>query len=188
MSASLATEAVRGTRPHVPLPDDGERPTTYADRVGRWYASWTPSERKKHFGQYLTPVETAYFMAKFVGPRKQDLRILDPGAGTGVLSCALLERLAASSHNLSIELEAHETDLDLIDYLKTCLTYARDWLEARGTSLTFKISTDDFIIGNSKALANEPQLFIDDDRKGFDVVISDLACFKIPRSNPHSKA
>ncbi len=188
MSASLATEAVRGTRPHVPLPDDGERPTTYADRVGRWYASWTPSERKKHFGQYLTPVETAHFMAKFFEPRKQDLRILDPGAGTGVLSCALLERLAASSHNLSIELEAHETDLDLIDYLKTCLTYARDWLEARGTSLTFKISTDDFIIGNSKALENEPQLFSDHDRKGFDVVISNPPYFKIPKSDPRAKA
>src|SRR5712664_2228553 len=107
MSASLANEAVKRARPRVPLPEEGERPTAYADRVGRWYGSWTPSDRKKHFGQYLTPVETAHFMAEFFEPRTQNVRILDPGAGTGVLSCALLERLAANSPSLSIELEAH---------------------------------------------------------------------------------
>src|SRR5436309_14184124 len=98
MSSSLATEAVKRARPHVPLPNEGERPAAYADRVGRWYASWTPPERKKSFGQYLTPVETAHFMSELFEPRSQELRILDPGAGTGVLSCGLLERLSANPH------------------------------------------------------------------------------------------
>lgn len=188
MSSSLATEAVKRARPHVPLPDKDERPTAYADRVGRWYASWTPSERKKHFGQYLTPLETAQFMASLIEPQNQNLRILDPGAGTGVLSCALLERLAANSCNLSIEVEAYESDLDLIDYLNDCLSYAKKWLEPRGIILRFRISTDDFIISHSKALEQEPRLFCDPDQKTFDVVISNPPYFKIPKSDPRAKA
>ena len=188
MSSSLATEAVKSARPPVPLPSEGERPTAYADRVGHWYASWTPSERKKHFGQYLTPVETARFMAELIEPQNRDLRILDPGAGTGVLSCALLESLASKSGSLSIEVEAYESDLDLIDYLQDCLSYAKKWLESRGGTLRFRICTDDFIIRNSRALGQEPQLFCDPDQKGFDLVISNPPYFKIPKSDPRAKA
>ena len=188
MSSSLATDAVKRARPHVPLPNEGELPTAYADRVGRWYASWTPSERKKSFGQYLTPVETAHFMSELFEPRSQELRILDPGAGTGVLSCALLETLAAHSRNLSIELEAYESDLDLVEYLKECLSYASRWLETQGTSLRFNICTDDFVITHSEALKQEPQLFSDHDGKGFDLVISNPPYFKIPKSDPRAKA
>jgi adenine-specific DNA-methyltransferase len=188
MSSSLATEAVKRARPHVPLPNEGERPTAYADRVGRWYASWTSSERKKHFGQYLTPLETAHFMAELVEPQNKDLRILDPGAGTGVLSCALLERLASKSCDHSIEIEAYESDLELIDYLNDSLSYAKKWLESQGRILRFRIWTDDFVISHSKALKREPQLFCDRDQKGFDLVISNPPYFKIPKSDPRAKA
>lgn len=189
MTAALATvEAVKSAVPHVPLPEESERPTDYADRVGHWYASWTSAERKKYFGQYLTPVETARFMAGLCETQAQTVRILDPGAGTGVLSCALLERLTVDSKNLSIYLEAHESDLDVIKCLNLCLAYAQRWLETRGMKFSFTIKTDDFIVSNSKALEQEPQLFGDPNPAGFDVVISNPPYFKIPKSDPRAKA
>ena len=188
MSFSFATETIKEAKPQIPLPTEGECPTAYADRVGRWCASWTSSERKKHFGQYLTPVETAHFMAELVEPQNRDLRILDPGAGTGVLSCALLERLASKSSNLSIEVEAYESDLELVECLKFCLSHAKNWLELRGTILRFRIFTDDFILSHPKALEQERQLFRDPRHKRFDLVISNPPYFKIQKSDPRAKA
>lgn len=127
-------------------------------------------------------------MAELFEPRSQDLRILDPGAGTGVLSCALLETLAAHSHNLSIELDVYESDPHLVEYLKDCLSYASHWLETRGISLIFNICTDDFVITHSEALKQEPKLFSDQDGKGFDLIISNPPYFKIPKSDPRAKA
>jgi adenine-specific DNA-methyltransferase len=188
MRSSLTTEAVKTARPHAPLPNEGERPTDYADRVGHWYASWTLPERKKSFGQYLTPVETARFMAELFEPRGKQLRILDPGAGTGVLSCALIERLADNQLNLSIEIDAYESDLDLVDYLKQCLLYASDWLETKGGRLRFSITTNDFILSHSEALKPEPGLFSQYGSEGFDLVISNPPYFKIPKSDPRAQA
>lgn len=76
----------------APAPREGERPTSYADRVGRWYAAWVSVERKKGLGQYLTPVEVAGFMARLCKPVGCSVRVLDPGAGAGILSCALCEQ------------------------------------------------------------------------------------------------
>jgi hypothetical protein len=47
----------------IPTPDVDERPTVYADRVGRWYAALVSDDHKRRFGQYLTPVGVAMFMA-----------------------------------------------------------------------------------------------------------------------------
>jgi hypothetical protein len=35
-------------------PNKNERPTAYAERLGRWYASLASMEHKKQFGQYFT--------------------------------------------------------------------------------------------------------------------------------------
>jgi adenine-specific DNA-methyltransferase len=64
-----------------------------ADRAGRKYAAAKSYEHKKTHGQYLTPEPVAEFMAGLYAlPQKESIRVLDPGAGTGVLSCAILER------------------------------------------------------------------------------------------------
>ena len=77
-----------------PIPLENEYPTSYADRMGRWYARFVSEDHKKGSGQYLTPMEVAKFMAracklKDVGT----LRVLDPGAGAGILSCPYVKRL-----------------------------------------------------------------------------------------------
>jgi hypothetical protein len=38
-------------------PHQNERPTEFAERIGRWYASMGSAEHKKRFGQYFTTIQ-----------------------------------------------------------------------------------------------------------------------------------
>ena len=59
------------------------------------YIEQMPKAERKAYGQFFTSRETAMFMADLfsmpVG--KAEVSILDPGAGSGILSAALIERL-----------------------------------------------------------------------------------------------
>jgi adenine-specific DNA-methyltransferase len=175
----------------APVPMVNERPAVYADRVGRWYVSQIPTERRKRFGQYLTPVEVADFMAGLCKPAGRVVRVLDPGAGAGVLSCALCETWAAHQDKpIEIELEAYETDAELAGYLASCLSYTEEWLRSRKIRLKFRVDTDDFIIARADALTELPRLFptAGDSHNNFDLVISNPPYFKISKSDPRARA
>ena len=56
-------------------------------------------------GRFFTKPDTARLMANFCTlTDKHTLRVLDPGAGTGILSAALIERLCQSEHLREIDL------------------------------------------------------------------------------------
>ncbi len=158
----------------VPSPYLDERPTTYADRVGRWYLSW--SKPKKALGQYFTPISVADYMAQLITPPKDYVRVLDPGAGVGILSCALCEALEGN-----IGLEVYETDLDLAEWLEMCLRYTQEWMKARGRTLQFKLVGSDFVMARAWAL----QWPTND---SFDVVIANPPYFKLSKTDPRAKA
>ena len=52
-----------------------------------------PKSQRKKFGQFFTTAKTARFMASLfcIDLNKQELFLLDAGAGTGILSAALLD-------------------------------------------------------------------------------------------------
>jgi adenine-specific DNA-methyltransferase len=63
------------------------------ERTEEYMASKSKAERKS-LGQFFTSKSAARFMASlFTIPCQSAIRILDPGAGSGVLSAALIERL-----------------------------------------------------------------------------------------------
>jgi adenine-specific DNA-methyltransferase len=169
-------------------PRDGERPAAYADRAGRWHAICVSDRHKKEQGQYFTPLEVADFMAALCRPLGASVRVLDPGAGAGILSCALCESLAARPDRPArVEVVAYETDTQLACHLETCLAYAKRWLEAQRITLAFRICTDDFVISHAPALDGVPPLFAEEENH-FDVVISNPPYFKIPKSDPRAAA
>jgi adenine-specific DNA-methyltransferase len=174
---------------HIPAPAQDERPTVYADRVGQWYLSIVSEKRKKGWGQYLTPVEIADFLASlctFTG--SGCLRILDPGAGSGALSCALCEVLAGQEHGPQrVELEAYEIDPDLTDCLTACLRYAKTWLQEHGIALDFSVHNRDFIIAHGNALSKSLPLFSDEAARRFDIAISNPPYFKLAKSDLRSR-
>ena len=70
------------------------------------YIENMPKSLRKRYGQFFTSKETASFMAGlFVLPsNKQSLKILDAGAGSGILSVALIEKLQSYNQINHIEL------------------------------------------------------------------------------------
>lgn len=175
----------------VPIPDTGESPTAYADRVGRWYAASASPEHKKRLGQYMTSATVARFMASlWEMPALTVLRILDPGAGAGVLSCALCERLATSPTKPAVlELVAYETDGDLADCLTRSLEYLKHWLHGRNIALKYSVRSDDFILAHAAALDDTPKLFaVTAEASSYDFVIANPPYFKLPKSDPRACA
>jgi adenine-specific DNA-methyltransferase len=76
---------------------------------------------KVEFAQYLTPIEIASFMAKITAKyseSKNKVNILDPGAGSGILSCSLINELKNSNGEIYINLDAYEIDNSILNELE----------------------------------------------------------------------
>jgi adenine-specific DNA-methyltransferase len=160
-------------------PHPGELPSRFADRVGAAYASVAGSDHKKGNGQFFTPIEIADFMAATCTLKGKTLRLLDPGCGTAVLSCALIEKLVEQNPDLArIELTAYETDPQLVQLTRQCLEYLKSWLREKEVQFFYQLHQEDFILHNAESLKNS-NLFsqlVD----LFDVVISNPPYFKLP--------
>lgn len=80
------------------------------------YIDTMPKKEQKKYGQFFTSKDTARFMANLyqIPAEKQKISILDTGAGSGILSCAFLEKLEQIESIQEIELTCYEND-DKID-------------------------------------------------------------------------
>lgn len=177
-------------RPDIPQPIMDERPTEYADRVGRWYSEIATPTHKKKYGQYLTPVLVADFMAGMVVFSGNEVRILDPGAGTGILACALCEKLSGQPVKpRNIILVAYETDSALISATKACLEYLKTWLATRRMTISYSIETKDFVQSNARALDDAQGIFTQlvESEEPFDIAISNPPYFKISKNDPRAR-
>lgn len=88
----------------------------------------TKPEKKSQFGQYLTPEQTAKFMANLFEPSNIcDCRLLDAGAGIGSLSSAFIERYISGDLDFnSLEISTYEIDNLLHGHLsRTFLNYSK---------------------------------------------------------------
>jgi adenine-specific DNA-methyltransferase len=165
-----------------PLKD--ELPSSYADRLGLSYSSHVSDSHKRKHGQFFSPVGIAQFMASLARCNKPIVRILDPGCGTAMLTCSLVERLAQSNENLShVEIVAYETDGKLIPLAQQALSYLKRWAEQHKFQLTYVLLSSDFVLSNSDTLENQNRV-----RERFDIVISNPPYFKLPKSDGRVKA
>lgn len=95
-----------------------------ADIVRRMVAPHIAKKHKAEFGQFMTPLSVARFMASlFPASPLQTCRLLDAGAGVGALSCAFLDRWVTGGFSFeAVEATAYEIDDNLRDHLARHLT------------------------------------------------------------------
>jgi adenine-specific DNA-methyltransferase len=123
-------------KPAVSQPADTAR--TLADA----YRSATDDEHKKSWGQFFTSPSIASFMASLLRPPpRRDVRLLDAGAGTGVLGLAAAEALI-STHGARVHLVAVEKEPGALSALHEAVARATARL---GASLHVEIIADDFL-------------------------------------------
>lgn len=159
-------------------------PADRAEQLQSEHEATTTAPVRKELGQFFTPASIARYMAGMLGPLPRRIRLLDPGAGVGILSAAVCERVAALRSPRIVEVHAYETDRRVIDRLSETAAACAEILHARGHSLDFRILREDFV----RALGREPNgsgLF-----KGtgkFDVVVMNPPYFKLNKESEHAR-
>ncbi len=168
----------------------GERPTLMADRIGRAYSKSVSAAHKKQWGQYLTPVAVADFMASQLDLSKEEIRILDPGAGSGVLACAVVEvALRQEEKPRRIQVDAFEPDGELAQFLDVVLEGLQVRATAAGVDWEHHVAVDDFVLRHAGKLSPERTLFSTDSSPvEYDVIIANPPYFKLPKSDPRARA
>lgn len=97
-------------------------------------------------GQFLTPVAIAQFMSSMFENVPQDVRILDPGAGAGVLFGTCVETLISQENRpLSISVVAYETDSTILPYLEETLKRCQSLSVSNGIEFHGTIKREDFV-------------------------------------------
>lgn len=94
------------------------------EKTSRYIENMPKKERKK-YGQFFTSMETARYMASMfeIPDRQKCVSVLDAGAGSGILSCAVVEKLEEIEYVEEIELTCYETDENVISLLKENLSF-----------------------------------------------------------------
>ena len=154
-----------------------ERTITYIDNM--------PKKDRKKYGQFFTSKETARFMAGLytISANRSKVCILDAGAGSGILSCALLERLEQIDSIQIIELTCYENDVHILELLKENLQI---YQVNSKKDIRVHIITDNYI--TSQYLDFNYMLGSNPNRQKYDFVIGNPPYMKISKDAPEAIA
>lgn len=170
---------------HSPIQSsfDGTSPVDFADLLARLYSRQADPIHRKSYAQFFTPPAIARFMAGWINPLNPGARVIDPGAGTGILIAALAEHLAQQEICREWHVIAYEADPLLRPATALALGYTRRWLKNLNISLEFQIEPEDFIEGNADRL--RPVSLFDPGSPSIepDLVIANPPYFKLPKTD-----
>ena len=149
------------------------------------YIEDMPKENRKKYGQFFTSMETARFMAGLyeINKKKEKVSVLDAGAGTGILSCAFIERLETMGFIKEISLTCYENDVNVLPLLKHNLEYCR---QKSKKAIKLNIIEDNYIL--SQQLDFNHMIGGNDEPEKYDFVIGNPPYMKISKDAPEAAA
>ncbi|MBQ8041347.1 MAG: Eco57I restriction-modification methylase domain-containing protein, partial [Lachnospiraceae bacterium] len=112
------------------------------------YLNLKQKKERKAYGQFFTPITTARYMSSMIKSRKIKVRILDPGAGNGLLTAALTERLLEEGSVREIEAVLFENDTNIQPLLQKNVTVMKDYCTLFNVKLNVRVIQDNFILKN----------------------------------------
>ena len=157
----------------------------FAIQTTNKYIDEMPKSQRKKYGQFFTSKETAVFMAGLFGvpENKTRLQILDAGAGSGVLSIALIERLQEIPKLQYVHLVCYENDSKIIELLRKNLQWVR---QHTTLSFDYEIREDNYIL--SQMLEYNEMICADPNPLKYDMVIGNPPYMKIAKDAPEARA
>lgn len=157
---------------------------TVTAKTTEYIEKMSKTQRKK-YGQFFTSKETAAYMAGLfdIPQNRNTISILDAGAGSGILSVALVERLQKCSSLHGIRLVCYETDANIIDLLQANLAYTA---AQSIIPVVYEIKRENYIL--SQEFEYNSMLCANPDPEKFDMVIGNPPYMKIPKDAPEAKA
>jgi adenine-specific DNA-methyltransferase len=147
----------------------------------RFLSSKSQTDKKK-LGQFFTSPEVSEFMASLVNSditRKKSIRILDAGAGMGILSAAAsIECLKKGVREIHVE--AYELDTQAIEYLKMTYELLAAFFLSKKAKFTYNIRNLDFVLNPPSHIGIG---------ENFDLSVINPPYFKYnTKDSPYSKA
>lgn len=142
--------------------------------------SISKSERKK-YGQFFTSRKTAEFMSSLftIDYSKEELRLLDAGAGTGLLTTALVEHLRENGYKGVISVVCYENDLKVLPTLAENLENLKAHLNIR-----YEIRIDNYLTSQNFSGTD----LYKGDIEQYDLIIGNPPYLKISKDAPEAKA
>ena len=147
------------------------------------YIAQMPKTQRKKYGQFFTSKNTAAFMASLFEPdeHRPIVSILDAGAGSGVLSAALVQRLQSCSWITNIRLVCYENDPHVIDLLRQNL----ETVTAKSNiPVDYEVRAENYIL--SQTADYNGMLDANPDPEKFDFVIGNPPYKKIGKNAPEA--
>lgn len=137
------------------------------------------------FGQFFTSVATARFMASLFHIRadKDTLFILDAGAGSGILSAAVVERLQNEKHLRRIHLVCYETDAHVMPVLRKNLEFLS---RSSAIPLDYDLREENYIL--SQQMEYNAHLDANKAPQKYDLIIGNPPYKKIGKDAPEASA
>ncbi|WP_137354415.1 Eco57I restriction-modification methylase domain-containing protein [Nocardia farcinica] len=140
------------------------------------------ADHQARLGQFFTPERAAQLIAGMPRlPETGMLRVLDPGAGSGSLTAALVERVLTEAPHLSVDLVAVEIDPVVADFAGATLDDCARTASERGATVTSRVVVGDFIELRTAGL------FKDVLSERFDIVIMNPPYVKLAAGSAHRK-
>lgn len=148
------------------------------ENTNTFIASVPKSQRKK-FGQFFTTAKTAMYMAALfcIDLDKEELSLLDAGAGTGILSAALLDRIFQLGYTGKINLTCYETDNVVLPILEQNLKLAKEKY-----GINYSIKTENYITSQYFGIGT----LLDEDSSKYDYIIGNPPYLKISKDAPEA--
>ncbi len=169
----------------IPERKENEGLVEYAERLAASYTDILKSKDMKPRGQFFTPKRVGMFMADMFDINRDRLTLLDPGAGTGVLTAAFCEKLVSRKKPVSLGIDAFENDPEIIPFLKRVPQECKNDLEETGSKVEFNVLAKDFILANEPYLSG-PKLF-EKGEKFYDFIISNPPYYKVGTESSYSR-
>jgi len=154
----------------------------YTESLTDWYIEHTPIEYRKEKGQYFTPRRVSEFMVRQFEDidKKEEIRILDPGAGIGIFESTFCEYIMSLEKNVMVSFDLYENDANLISLLRHNMRACKKEMVSRGFKVSYRVFNKDFILSNAQLFNNQKENF----DEGYDFVISNPPYYKLKKNSP----
>jgi len=117
-------------------------------------------KRRVKLGQFMTPGSIASFMAGMFDVLPADIRLLDAGAGMGMLTAAYVaEALGRDLPPRSIDVTCYEVDERLASILDDTLAECDHQCARAGVAFTSRVIRDDYILQSAEPLLREQRSY-----------------------------
>lgn len=146
---------------NIPEREKFENLTTYAGKLSDIYIKKYSPETRKPKGQFFTPDGISAFMAEQFDINGKEIRLLDPAAGTGILTAAFCDAVLKVNRKIKIVADIYENDEVVLPFLEATLASCKSKLEDNGKEFEYNVYGDFITASQSKSrydfvIANPP--------------------------------